>query len=80
MSDSEYDARLDLYKAQMDEMADWLQGLQNDVKDGQDMTVIQQMTDMGEKVCEKQMVLVADAAEDFADLNDNLDTEIAMMR
>lgn len=26
------------------------------------------------------MVLVADAAEDFADLNDNLDTEIAMMR
>lgn len=40
MSDSEYDARLDLYKAQMDEMADWLQGLQNDVKDGQDMTVI----------------------------------------
>ena len=44
------------------------------------MTVIQQMTDMGEKVCEKQMVLVADAAEDFADLNDNLDTEIAMMR
>lgn len=44
------------------------------------MTTIHKITDMGEKVCEKQMVLVKDAAEDFANLNDNLDAEIAMMR
>lgn len=80
MSDSEFDARLDLYKDQMQEMEDWLKEVHNDVKEGKDMTMIHEMTDMGEKVCEKQMVLVKAAADDFADLNDNLDAEIAMMR
>ena len=53
MSDSEYDTRLDLYKKQMDEMADWLQGVHNEVKEGKDINMMHEMTDMGEKVCEK---------------------------
>ena len=36
-----------------EEMEDWLKEVHNDVKEGKNMAMIYEMTDMGEKVCGK---------------------------
>ena len=74
------DAKIDLYHKEMELMLEFLNDVQTEAKLSADLTAINDTVDIAENVVKEQLAEIEDAAEDFVDLNDELDKEIAMMR
>lgn len=72
--------RLDNYKDEMENMMAFLNEVTNENKLKQDITAIQSTVDVAVPMVKTQLKFLEEEADDFVDLNDEIENEIAMMR
>jgi hypothetical protein len=72
--------KIDKYHEEMQHMLAFLNEVQAEAKLSADIQQINDTVDIAEKAVAEQLEELEDAAEEFVDLNDTLDQEIAMAR
>lgn len=72
--------RLDNYKDEMENMMAFLNEVTSENKLKQDITAIQSTVDIAVPMVKTQLKFLDEQADDFVDLNDEIEAEIAMMR